>query len=217
MVDLSHMVVLFSLSRNGLNMGIICHSGQWDVRVSWDSSENYFTHLVKRWHVEEMELLLLKHKGSRLSWLVDKTLKLTWITEHQGEVLEGPVELRFCCCFQMHPKQHIPKLFHTFNNPKPSCAMPLSFPLLQTSPSLPRVISFYPNSDFPPSSLISQLLLETPYLLFSPGWRKMLWILTLRNFAYLHIYTFFFFIAPRDYANIFGWLGCSSENKGLPK
>lgn len=151
MVDLSHMVVLFSLPRSGLNMGIICHSGQWDVRVSWESSENYFTHLVKRWHMEEMELLLLKHKGSRLSWLVDKTLKLTWMAEHQGEVPEGTVELRFCCCFQMHPKRI------SLNSPTPSTTpnpSVLGFPLLQTSPYLPRVISFYPNSDFPPCPLL---------------------------------------------------------------
>ena len=46
-----------------------------------------------------MELLLLKHKGSRLSWLADKTLKWTWMAEHRGKVLEGTVELRFLLLF----------------------------------------------------------------------------------------------------------------------
>lgn len=108
-------------------------------------------------------------------------------------LFKGTFSLDFCCCFQRHPKQHIHKLSHTFNNSKPSCSMLHSSPLLQTSSSLPGAIPFYPDSDFfSLSPLIFQPLLETPSLLFPPGWRKRLWILTISNFACLHIYTFLF-------------------------
>ena len=116
----------------------------------------------------------------------------------------------------MHPKQYIPKLSHTSTTTNP--AVQCFPPSLSFRPPLPFQESFLfiLLVIFPPSTLIFQPLLEIPYLLFSPGWRKMLWILTIRNFACLHIYTFFFFIAPCDYASNFGGGDALQKTKGFP-
>ena len=116
----------------------------------------------------------------------------------------------------MHPQQYIPKLSHTSTTTNP--AVQCFPPSLSFRPPLPFQESFLfiLLVIFPPSTLIFQPLLEIPYLLFSPGWRKMLWILTIRNFACLHIYTFFFFIAPCDYASNFGGGDALQKTKGFP-
>ena len=107
-------------------------------------------------------------------------------------------------------------LSHTFNNSKPSCALLHSSSLLQTFPSLLGALLYSNHDDFflpfhsnfptSPRNSFSPISLKLKEKVVN---NKQLVI-----FAYLHICTFLFFIAPSGYANIFGGgLGCSSENR----